>query len=223
MNIRGLTTEDAACGTMACQKFRVLVADGHDIVRRGIRDLFREQINWEICGEADNGIDAIDLIDRLRPDIAVLEYSLPHATGLDIARHIARNGLKCQVLFYTMDDLDDLIHDALRAGARGFVPKSHGELELMAALRSLAQQRPYFSGRSALSSSSTTDQSPLTARERQVIQAIARGDSNKGIAAQLNLSVKTVESHRASAMRKTGSHSGASLTRYAIRNRMVEP
>jgi DNA-binding NarL/FixJ family response regulator len=228
VNISDLADDESHRAAAAGKKWRILIVDGHDLVRRGLRELLREEINWEICGEAASGREAICLIDRLRPDIVVLEYLVPEMNGLDITRYIARNHPKCQVLIHTMFDEEGLIHDVLQAGARGFVQKSDRESELVAALRSLARRRPYFSGRvsEALLSSFLLDQSPLkpelTPREREVIQMIARGNSNKTVAALLNVSVKTVESHRASAMRKTGAHSSASLTRYAIRNRLIE-
>jgi DNA-binding NarL/FixJ family response regulator len=208
---------------------RIFVVEDHAIVRRGLRSLLEEQEDWEVCGEADNGRDAVSGIDRGRPDIVVLDYQLPVLNGLDLTRHVVRTQPKCQVLIYTMHEEEDLIRDVLEAGARGFLLKSDGDAELITAIKSLAQRRPYFSSHvsETLLSSFLYKQSPirphLTAREREVIQMIAQGLSNKGIAGALNVSVKTVESHRASAMRKTSARSTADLTRYAIRNKLVEP
>lgn len=208
---------------------RIFIVEDHAIVRRGMRALLEEQDAWEVCGEADNGRDAIASIDRLRPDVVIADYQLPSLNGLDITRHVARSLPKCQVLVYTMHEEEDLIREMLEAGARGFLLKSDTDTELIAAVRSLSHHHPYFSSHvseTLLSSflyQRPTSGTHLTAREREVIQMIAQGLSNKGIAMALDVSVKTVESHRASAMRKTSARSTADLTRYAIRNKLVEP
>jgi DNA-binding NarL/FixJ family response regulator len=208
---------------------RIFIAEDHAIVRRGMVSLLDEQEAWTVCGEADNGRDAIAAIDTLRPDVVVLDYQLPPPSGLDITKHVVRHLPRCQILVYTMHEEEDLIREILEAGARGFLLKSDPDTELIAAIRSLSHHHPYFSGHvSETLLASFLFQRPangthLTSRELQVIRMIAQGHSNKGIATALDVSVKTVESHRASAMRKTSARSTADLTRYAIRNKMVEP
>lgn len=208
---------------------RIFLVEDHAIVRRGLRALLDGQDGWEVCGEADNGREAITEIDRLRPDVVILDYQLPALSGLDVTRSIVSRHPKCQVLVYTMHEGQDLIREILEAGARGFLLKSEDDGQLLAAVRSLAHQHPYFSSHvsEALLSSfihtRPSRSSALTTREREIVQMIGQGQSNKEIAASLDVSVKTVESHRASAMRKTSSRSTADVTRYAIRNKLVEP
>jgi DNA-binding NarL/FixJ family response regulator len=191
--------------------------------------IVERETGCEVIGEADNGSAAMQMIDRLRPDIAVLEYQLSGPNGLHLTRHVAKNHPQCQILIFTQNEEEDLIRDLLEAGARAFVRKSDPEADLIAALRALMKRQPYFSSlvSEALLSAFLLDNSALrpqlTEREREIVQMIASGQSNKRIASRLDLAVKTVESHRASAMRKLDVHTSADLTRYAIRNRLVSP
>jgi DNA-binding NarL/FixJ family response regulator len=207
---------------------RILLAEDHDIVRRGIRGLLETHSGWEICGEAANGRDAVRLAADKKPDIAIIDYSLPMLNGLDVVRQIRKLSAKTQILVFTQHDSDDLIRETLRAGARGFLQKGEAAEHLVHAITALAARRPYFAGRVSQTMLATfvknrPSSDLLTGREREVVQLIAEGRSNKQIAATFNLSIKTVETHRSSAMRKLNIRNMAELVRYAVRNKLVEP
>lgn len=207
---------------------RILIADDHDVVRSGLRSILETQQGWTVVGEAADGKDAIRKALELKPDVAVLDYSLPLINGVEATRQIRARFPSVEVLIFTMHDNERLIYDLLKAGARGYLLKSDAKHFLLAAVESLAAHRPFFTAKvsEALLESylTATDGSEhvLTSRERGVIQLIAEGHSNKRIASVLNISVKTVETHRASAMRKLNLSSAASLVRYAVRNKIVE-
>jgi DNA-binding NarL/FixJ family response regulator len=208
---------------------RVLLADDHQAIRRGVRALLEGKPGIEVVGEAPNGRLALEQARLLQPDIAVIDYSLPELNGLDLTTALKREVPRIEVLVYTMHDREDLVLDVLRAGARGYVLKSDSEEELLAAVNALSLHRPYFSG--AISETlldrfieaAPTAQATLTHREREVVQLIAEGNINKEIGRILNISVKTVETHRASAMHKLKLRTTAELVRYAVRNAIVEP
>lgn len=215
---------------------RILIVDDHDVVRRGVRELLLTHPGWEICGEAATGKDAIERARALRPDVIVLDVSLPDAYGLDVAREIRAQVPEAELLMFTMHDSDRLLADVLAAGARGYVLKSDGGRDLIAAVEALSSHQPFFSA--AISERLVTGYlrggrgpgapdgrgaDPLTARERTVVQLLAEGKSHKEIAAALSISARTVETHRANAMRKLGAESVADVVRYAVRARLVEP
>jgi DNA-binding NarL/FixJ family response regulator len=207
---------------------RILLAEDHDIVRRGIRGVLESQAGWEICAEADNGRDAVRLAAETKPDIAIIDYSLPLLNGLDVVRQTRQVSPGTQSLVFTQHDDDELVRETLRAGARGFLQKSEAADHLVHAVKALALRRPYFTGRvSQVMLANFLRKLPaspiLTGREREVVQLIAEGSSNKQIAATLGLSTKTIETHRSAAMRKIGVKNLADLVRYAVRNRIVEP
>ncbi|MFP5329165.1 MAG: response regulator [Alphaproteobacteria bacterium] len=209
---------------------RVLIVDDHDAVRRGIRALVETRANFRVVGEASDGHAALEVARQCSPDIAILDYSLPQLNGLDLTIALRRQDPRLEILIYTMHDREEIISDVLRAGARAFVMKSDSEQHLLAALDALAVRRPYFSG---VVSEALLDQfllanrqnsvSILTHREREIVQLIAEGKINKQIATALDISIKTVETHRASAMHKLKLRTTADLVRYAIRNNLVQP
>ncbi|QCI69191.1 response regulator transcription factor [Phreatobacter stygius] len=206
---------------------RILLADDHEIVRRGLRSLIETRDGWDICGEAANGLQAVERAIETRPDVAILDYFMPELNGLDVARQILPVLPKLQVLIFSEHDGETLIRDALQAGARGFLLKSDAEDQLLNAISTLALARPYFTARvsEAMLSSLVGQGEPsvkLTPRERETVQYIAEGLSNKGIAWRLQVSVKTIETHRATAMRKLGMRSMAELVRYAVRTKLIE-
>lgn len=206
---------------------RVLLVEDHEIVRRGIRGLLESHPAYEICGEARDGQAAVDLAGRLKPDVAILDYSLPALNGIESARNIKKVSPQTQILIFTQHDSDDLIRDALLAGARGFLLKSEADDHLLHALAALSLNRPYFTARVSEAMlagfiGGSSGQSSLTSREREVVQLIAEAYSTKEIADRLRVSGKTVETHRAAAMRKLGVRNIADLVRYAIRHKMVE-
>ncbi|QCI64992.1 response regulator [Phreatobacter stygius] len=206
---------------------RVLLAEDHEIVRRGIRSLLESRGNFEICAEAADGLDAVRLAIQEKPDIAIIDYSLPRLNGLEVVKQVRKVLPRIQILMFTQHDSEDLMRDILRAGVRSFLLKSEADEHLIQAVSALAMSRPYFTTRVsetmlATFIGSTTPATQLTSRERETVQLIAEGASNKRIAAELGVSVKTVETHRSTAMRKLGAKSMADLVRYAVRNKLVE-
>ena len=208
---------------------RILIADDHEVVRSGLRKILEAQPNWEVVAEAGDGTDAIHKAAETRPDVAVLDYSLPLVNGIEATRQIRARLPKTEVLIFTMHDNETLIQELLKAGARGYLLKSDAKRHLIGAIESLASHKPFFTAKvsEALLDSflarPTREGSTLTNRERGVVQLIAEGHTNKQIANILNISLKTVETHRAAIMRKLNLSSSAALVRYAIRNRIVEP
>jgi DNA-binding NarL/FixJ family response regulator len=191
------------------------------------------QKGWEVVGEAQTGREGVDLARRLRPDIVVLDVSLPELNGLDAARQIRRESPQSEILVLTMHHSEELARDVLQAGARGYVLKSDADENLIAAVESLRRHKPFLTSkvtefvlddylRWADVSAAEMPHSALTPREREIIQLLAEGKTNKEVAAALGVSVKTIESHRANIMRKLHLQSLSDLVRYAIRNKIVE-
>lgn len=208
---------------------RILVVDDHDAVRRGVRQLLETKPYYQVVAEAADGRTALALARETRPDIAILDYSIPQLNGLDLSHALKREFPRIEILLYTMHDREEIIMDVLRAGVRGLVLKSDAEQHLTAALDALSIHRSYFSGAISdtlldqfLDSKPQKVASSLTHREREVVQQVAEGRINKEIAARLNISIKTVETHRASAMRKLKLRTTADLVRYAVRNQLVQ-
>jgi DNA-binding NarL/FixJ family response regulator len=208
---------------------RILIVDDHDAIRRGVRQLLETEPYYQVVGEAANGREGLELARQVRPDIAILDYSIPELNGLDLSHSLKREFPRIEILLYTMHDREEIIMNVLRAGVRGFVLKSDTEQHLVAALDALSIRRPYFSGAISdtlleqfLDSKPHALASSLTHREREVVQHVAEGRINKEIAARLNISVKTVETHRASAMRKLKLKTTADLVRYAVRNQLTQ-
>lgn len=207
---------------------RILIADDHDVVRSGVRAILETRSGWEVIGEASDGKSAIVEAAKTRPDVVILDFGLPLVNGVEAARQIKARLPDTEILIFTMHDTDNLVRDALEAGARGFLLKSDAKQLLMSAVESLVNHKPFFTGKvsEALLDSflSKTGRKPstLSSRERSVIQLIAEGKTNKQIADILSLSTKTVETHRAAAMRKLNLDTTAALIRYAIRNNFVE-
>ncbi len=209
---------------------RIIIVDDHDAIRRGVRQLLDTQPYYHVVGEAADGRTGLEIARETRPDIAILDYSIPEMNGLDLSHALKREFPRIEILLYTMHDREDLIMEVLRAGVRGFVLKSDTERHLIAALDALSIRRSYFSGAISdtlldqfLDSKPRPLASSLTHREREVVQQVAEGRINKEIAARLNISVKTVETHRASAMRKLKLRTTADLVRYAVRNQLIQP
>ena len=207
---------------------RLLLADDHAVVRSGLRKVLEAEPCCEVIAEASDGKEAIVKALKSKPDIAVVDYSLPLINGVEVTRQIRRRLPNTEVVIFTMHDNDSLIQDALKAGARGFVLKTDAKQHILAAIEALASHKPYFSSniseamlKSFLAIPKPTG-SPLTNRERGIVQLIAEGHTNKAIAIHLNISLKTVETHRAAVMRKLDLSSSAGLVRYAIRNNLVE-
>ena len=210
---------------------RILLADDHAVVRRGLRALLEAREDFEVCAEASDGRSAVELALMHKPDVAVLDLSLSILNGIEATRQIRKEAPETEVMIFTLRDRGSEIRDVLHAGARGYVLKSEADEQIMRAVEALARHRAYFSDQVSealldnfVEQGMTGSDTPmLTAREREVVQLIAEGNSNKKIAHLLSISVKTVETHRSASMRKLDIHSTADLVRYAVRQRLIMP
>ena len=213
---------------------RLLVADDHDVVRKGLCALLTEQPGWEIAAEASDGREAVEKAKKLRPDVTVLDISMPHLNGLEAARQILKDVSTTKILILTMHDSDTLIREVLNAGARGYVLKTDAGSDLVNAVDALRRNKTFFTPKVAqmvLDGYLKKDPKPkeadapgarLTPRQREIVQLLAEGKSSKEVAVSLNLSVKTAETHRANIMRRINCHSVTEIVRYAIRNKIIE-
>src|SRR5436190_5217891 len=207
---------------------RILIADDHDIVRSGLRTILEAQPNWEVVGEAADGKEAISMAVETQPDIAVLDHSLPLANGIEVTREIRARLPRTEILIFTMHDNEMIFQELLKAGARGYLLKSDAKHHLIRAIEALAMHKPFFTGKASelllhsFRSRPGREASTLTDRERGVVQLIAAGHTNKQVANALGIGLKTVETHRATVMRKLNLSSSANLVRYAIRNKLAE-
>jgi DNA-binding NarL/FixJ family response regulator len=212
---------------------RIVVVDDHPIVRRGVRALLESRPGWEVIAEAATGRDAVEIAARLQPDIVVVDLSLPDLNGLDATRKILKESPRTEVLVLTMHHSEELVRDVLQVGARGYVLKSDADASLIAAIDSLRQHQPFLTStvtqfvlddylRRADEDDSGEPRNVVTPREREIIQLLAEGRSNKEVALALGISVKTIEAHRANLMRKLHFRSLSDLVRYAIRNKIVQ-
>jgi DNA-binding NarL/FixJ family response regulator len=209
----------------------ILVADDHDIVREGLKTLLQSQPKWKICDEASTGREAVEKARQHKPDIIVLDFSMPELNGLEATRQIRRILPHTEVLILTMHDSEQLAKEVLQAGARGYLLKTHAKKQLVPAVAALAEHQPYFDSKvsslmldaflnPAKAAAESTDR--LTSREREIVQLIAEGRTSKEVAATLGLSAKTVEAHRANIMNKLDLRSTPQLVLYAVRNRIVQ-
>jgi DNA-binding NarL/FixJ family response regulator len=211
---------------------RILIADDHELFRRGLAAELTQVPGWVVAGEAANGRDAVELAAALKPDLVVLDLTMPELNGLEAARKIISVNPAARVLILTAHESEQLVREVLSAGAQGYVLKSDAGRILIAALQSLLDGRSFFTSNVArmvldgyLRSESRDASTPetLSAREREIVQLLAEGNSNKDIARALKISVKTTETHRSNIMRKMGFGSLPELVRYAIRNKIIEP
>jgi DNA-binding NarL/FixJ family response regulator len=213
---------------------RILIVDAHPVMRRGVRSLLEMRPHWTICGEAATGREAIAQASRLRPDVVVIDLTLPELDGLDATRQILRDTPGTEVVALTMHDTEEVVQQMLQAGARGYVLKSDAGRSLVDAVESVGRHTPFFTPTVAalvlegyirggtFAESHGAEQATVTSREREIIRLIAEGQSSKAVAATLGISVKTVEAHRMNIMRKLQMHSVTQLVRYAIRHHLTE-
>jgi len=212
---------------------RILVADDHEVVRRGLCSLLRGQPEWEVCGEASDGREAVEKASQLKPEIVILDIGMPNLNGLEATRQIMKANPQTKVLILTLHDSEQLVRDILDAGARAFLLKSDAARDLIAAVEALRKGKIYFTpkvGALVLEGylqrdKATPEPQPrhrLTTREREIVQLLAEGKSSKEVAVALGVSVKTAETHRANIMRKLELHSVSSLVLYAVQNNIVQ-
>ena len=216
-------------------KLRILLADDHEIVRRGLCTLLQKREGWEVCGEASDGREAIEMAKQLKPDVVIVDIGMPFLNGLDTTRQLIELDPSFKVIVLTITDSDQIIWEALDAGARGFVLKSDAARDLVSAVEAIQSKRMFFTPRvndlvlqgfldkgHAISRNEAPNLPILTAREREVTQLLAEGKSSKEVATLLNLSTKTVETHRSNIMRKLSLHSIRDLVVYAIKNNIIQ-
>jgi len=206
---------------------RLLIADDHAVVRAGLRALLESHKGWEVCAEAADGREAVEKATRLRPDVIILDIGMPLLNGVESARRIHKALPQSEILVLTMHESDELVQQVVEAGARGYILKDEADRVLLAAVDALRQHKPYFSTRvsdaAEVCEGSKPSRSRLTPREREILQLLAEGKSNKEVASLLNISVNTAEAHRANIMLKLDLRSLADLVMYAVRNKIIQP
>ena len=211
-----------------------MLIDDHDVVRRGLRSMIEAHPGWHVCGEATDGRAAIAMAAECSPDVVVTDLGLPELHGLESIRRIRQVSPASELIVFSMYETEYLVREAIAAGAKGYVLKSDAARDLEAAIESVAAHAPYFSPAIAITirgiigyaSDEQGDTNPpgslLTGREREIIQLLAEGKSNREIAAKLSISAKTVETHRSAVMRKLQLKSIVDLVRYALRNGITQ-
>ena len=213
---------------------RILVADDHDIIRRGLKQLLTAKPGWEVVAEAKNGREAVTLAEQFKPEIVVMDISMPELNGLEASRRIKKALPKTEIVILTLHFSDQLVHDIVEAGARAYIMKSDADRDLITAVEALSHRRSFFTPKAAemmLNGFRKRNAAPdtvqefrnrLTPREREIVQLLAEGKSSKEVAVALGISVKTAETHRANIMRKLEIHSVSELVRYAVKNQIIE-
>jgi DNA-binding NarL/FixJ family response regulator len=213
--------------------FHILVADDHEVVRKGLVSLLQAQPEWQVCGEAGDGREAVEKALQLKPDVVILDIGMPSLNGLEATRQILKANPQARVLILTLHDSDQVVREVLNAGARGFLLKSDAARDLVAAVEALRHDKTYFTSKVAAmvlegylkggtpGVAVSSGRNRLTPREREIVQLLAEGKSTKEVAVALGLSVKTAETHRSNIMRKLQLHSVSDLVLYAVRNNIV--
>jgi DNA-binding NarL/FixJ family response regulator len=217
------------------EALRLLVADDHEIVRKGVRSLIEAQPGWEVAAEASDGREAVEKAKEVKPDVTVLDIGMPSLNGLEAARQMLKNDARAKIVIFTTHESDSVIRDVLDVGARGYVLKTDASRDLVTAVNAVRSNKTFFTAKVAqmvldgyLDKKTRKEQanlpkSRLTARQREIVQLLAEGKSSKEVAVALGLSVKTAETHRANIMRRLDCHSVSELVRYAVRNNIIDP
>lgn len=222
---------------MAVKPLQILIADDHDLMRRGLRTLLESHPGWTVCAEANTGRDAVAKAEQIRPDVVILDITMPELNGIEAARRILKASPSTEILMLSVHYTDQLIREILAAGIRGYIVKSDSDRDLVIAVESLANHKPFFTPRatelmlnglnhkaaSGGEEAAASLRDRLTSREREIVQLLSEGKSSKEVASDLSISVKTAETHRANIMRKLEIHSVSELVRYAVRNQIIEP
>lgn len=216
------------------KRLRILVADDHDLIRRGVKALLEPRSDWEVCGEAKTGREAVTKAEELKPDVLILDISMPDLNGVEAARRIRKASAHTEILILSMHYSDQLIREIVHAGVRGYIVKSDSDRDLVIAVETLARHKPFFGPHAtelilgSFNLGGPVKEVPefvsdrITSREREIIQLLAEGKSSKEVASFLGISFKTAETHRANVMRKLELHSVSELVRYAVRNQIIE-
>jgi DNA-binding NarL/FixJ family response regulator len=213
---------------------RILIADDHNLVRRGLKALIESRPGWRVCGEAHTGREAAAKAEEMKPDVVILDISMPGLNGVEAARRIRKSSPNTEILILSVHYSDQLIRDILDAGARGYVMKSDSDRDLIVAVQAMADHKPFFTSKATemmLTNFCQSGPQPhlkdlaadrLTSREREIVQLLSEGRSSKEVAAVLGISVKTADTHRANIMRKLNLHSVSELVLYAVRNQIIQ-
>jgi DNA-binding NarL/FixJ family response regulator len=221
--------------TTSAAAVRILIVDDHPVVLEGARAMIERHPGYKVCGVATNGREAVAQANALKPDIVILDMTIPQLNGLDAAIQIKRHGPNVEILMFTAHETDHLIRAAFQAGIKSFIFKTEAHQFLVEAIESLARHKPYFTAKvSDILFSNIVNRAEgrpdqtepghrLSARQREIVQLISEGRSNKEVAHALGISTRTAETHRASILRKLNLDSVAALVRYAIRNHLIEP
>jgi DNA-binding NarL/FixJ family response regulator len=211
---------------------RILIADDHELIRRGLRQMIERHANWEVCDEVVTGVQALERASELKPHVMIIDVSMPEMDAVQLTRQIRQRLPNTEVLVFTMHEGEELMCALIAAGARGYVLKSDPTRDVIAAIEALSKHLPFFTGkvsielRESFVKSIKGDQSrfpsaSLSQREREIVQLLAEGKSNKQVAAILGISIKTVETHRATIMHKLDANSIVELVHYAVRNNII--
>jgi DNA-binding NarL/FixJ family response regulator len=210
-------------------ELNILVADDHEIVRQGVRNILQPQSQWTVIAEASNGNEAVEKSTQLKPQIALIDVGMPEMNGLEATRRIREALPQTEVVILSVHESEQTVREAISCGARGYVVKSDAGRDLIAAVESASRHQFFLSPKLAPGGDgyeTRNHEGPLaqlTRRECEILQLLAEGYGNKEVATKLDISVKTAETHRTNMMRKIGAHSLADLVRYAIRNGLVQP
>jgi DNA-binding NarL/FixJ family response regulator len=214
---------------------RILIADDHEIIRRGLCNLLERHEGWAVCAEASNGREAIEFAVKLRPQVVMLDLAMPELNGFEATRRIKQALPNSEVLIFSVHEAEDFVRDALEAGALGYLLKSDAALHITAAVEAVAEHKPYFTSsvsktllrtyvaQARARPDAISAISQLTAREREMVQLLSEGHSTRAASVRLGISAKTAETHRTRLMAKLGFHSVAELVRFAIRHKLIEP
>lgn len=216
------------------RKMRILIADDHEIVREGLRVMIEREQGWEVCGVAENGKEAVELAQKVKPDAVILDLKMPKLDSLEAVRQIKRASPETEIVVLSSNESDDLIEQVFASGAKGYVRRTEAGRLLVPALKSLQDHKTFLtdevsarlfsrlltSGRGKRKDPAEDEK--LTPREREIVRLLAEGKSNKEIASALGISIRTCETHRAAVMRKLRLNALAGLVRYAVRNGLVD-
>jgi DNA-binding NarL/FixJ family response regulator len=210
----------------------VLIADDHEVVRRGLRALIQEQPGWQVVAEAIDGREAVAQAEEFKPDVAILDITMPSLNGFEATRQITKVSPGTKILILSIHESDQVIHKLLGAGARGYILKADAGHDLITAVKALVSNKTFFTPKveqkvmdgylNKVPKADEEEFSPITGRQREVLQLLAEGKSSKEVANILGIAFKTAETHRTNLMRRLNCHSVAELVRYAVRNQIVE-